>query len=207
MFATLERDDHSLKIWFNKDLSLSQASDNEVEFRRFYMDAASIEPYILPKHRNPILRFQFLSAVGSSHLVEPSVVLTVTERKAFIWVESLQSEGMAFNCVQSFDIGHDAAFLEIPRLTPRADKTNRQVNLKFECSKLFHSFKDTEKHVKRQLTNENPLGLVPSALGGNVRKWTSTDWLIVLKKENLVLIQCKGLRNSPQAQLEFRQLR
>ena len=77
--------------------------------------------YELPRHRHPIQRFRFLNMIGSSNAVQPSVVLTVTQRKAFIWVESLEVAEMAFNCVQSFDIFYDACFVEIPLLTPRSD--------------------------------------------------------------------------------------
>ena len=54
MFATLEKGDRSVKIWHNTDLTLQQAVDAEVDFRRFYLDGAPIEPYELPKHRNSI---------------------------------------------------------------------------------------------------------------------------------------------------------
>ena len=89
-----------------------------------------------------------MKIVAGAHEVSPSVLLTVTPRKAFVWVESLASESMAFNCVQSFDIYHDACFLELPKLTPRADKNLRRTDLRNECSAIFHSFNDKEKHAK-----------------------------------------------------------
>ena len=152
MFATLEKGDRSLKIWHNPDITLQQAGDDEVDFRRFYLEGAPIESYELPRHRHPIERFSFLEAVGSSRQVQPSILLTVTKRKAFIWVESLEVSDMAFNCIQSFDIMHDARFIDLHKLTPRADL--KQINLKYDCSKLFHSFRDIEKHAKSQLTSE-----------------------------------------------------
>ena len=55
---------------------------------------------------------------------------------------------MAFNCVQSFNLANDACFLEMQRIIPRADTTLNQINLKYDCSKIFHSFRDSEKHLK-----------------------------------------------------------
>ena len=114
---------------------------------------------------------------------------------------------MAFNCVQSFEIFHDACFVEIPLLTPRSDMNLRQVDLRNECSKIFHSFRDTEKHTKKQITEDNPLGIIPSQLGGNVRASASIDWVLIMMKDHMVLAQCKGLRNVPTVQVEFRQVR
>lgn len=94
IFATLESGDRSLKLWHNDDLSLQQASDADVDFRRFYLEGAPIEPYTLPRHRHPINRFKFLDALGTSREVQPTVVLTVTQRKAYIWVESLDVTDM-----------------------------------------------------------------------------------------------------------------
>lgn len=96
----------------------------------------------MPKHRFPLKNFKFLAGVGGQYEASPSVLLTVTERKAFVWAESLASEDMAFNCVQSFDIYQDACFLELQKVTPRADKNLRRTDLRYECSAIFHSFND-----------------------------------------------------------------
>lgn len=45
--------------------------------------------------------------------MQPTVLLTLTKTKAFIWVESLEVAKMAFNCVKSLDMVHDATFIEI----------------------------------------------------------------------------------------------
>ena len=202
LFATLERGKHSLKIWHNTDLTLQQMADADVDFRRFYIEGASsfLEAYDLPRHRNPIDRFSFLEALGNARTVQPCVLLTVCRRKAFIWVESLEIAEMAFNCIQSFDIGFDACFIEMNRLAPKATDL-RHVNLKYDCSKLFHSFRDAEKHAKSQLAGGemvgNTLGIVPSAMGANKRAPASLDWLLLLMDSHFSLIQCKGLRNAP----------
>lgn len=57
MFATLEKGDRSLKVWHNTDLTLQQAADAEVDFRRFYLEGAPIEAYELPRHRCPVEKF------------------------------------------------------------------------------------------------------------------------------------------------------
>ena len=212
LFATLERGKHSLKIWHNTDLTLQQMADADVDFRRFYIEGASsfLEAYDLPRHRNPIDRFSFLEALGSARTVQPCVLLTVCRRKAFIWVESLEIAEMAFNCIQSFDIGFDACFIEMNRLAPKATDL-RHVNLKYDCSKLFHSFRDAEKHAKSQLAGGemvgNTLGIVPSAMGANKRAPASLDWLLLLMDSHFSLIQCKGLRNAPSVQIECTPLR
>ena len=59
--------------------------------------------------------------MSSSRTVQPSVLLTITRRKAFIWVESLDVTEMAFSCVQNLDIGYDACFIDLHGLQPRAD--------------------------------------------------------------------------------------
>ena len=114
-------------------------------------------------------------------------MLTVTQRKAFIWVESLEVSEMAFSCVQSFDISHDACFINLHQLTPRSDL--KAINLRYDCSKLFHSFRDTEKHAKSQMTREeNVLGIVPSTMGGTKRSLASLDWLLLLMDNHIVLV-------------------
>ena len=65
IFASLERDFCSLKLWHNEDLTLQQAADAEVDFRRFYLEGAPIVAYELPRHRHPIQRFRFLNMIGS----------------------------------------------------------------------------------------------------------------------------------------------
>lgn len=40
------------------------------------------------------------------------MLLTITKRKAFIWVESLELPEMAFTSLHSFDIYNDAIFIE-----------------------------------------------------------------------------------------------
>ena len=132
-------------------------------------------------------------------------MLTVTDRKAFIWVESLEIAEMGFNCIQSFDIAFDAHFVETPKLSPRADL--KHIDLRYDCSKLFHSFRDTEKHVKNGLTTDNAFGIVPSGLGGNTRAPASIDWVLLLMQGFIMLTQCKGLRNVPQVEIECRHLR
>ena len=210
MFATLERGKNSLKIWHNTDVTLQKVADADVDFRRFYMEgaASSLEAYELPRHRSPIQHFHFLETVGSSRTVQPSVLLTVCRRKAFIWVESLEVSEMAFNCVQSFDIGYDACFIDFNGLSPKATDL-KHINLKYDCSKLFHSYNDAEKHAKSQLTAEkNAFGIVPSGMGGNKRAPASIDWLLLLNAgadqggAHLSLVQCKGLRNAPSVQFE-----
>ena len=131
----------------------------------------------------------------------------MTQRKAFVWVESLEVSDMAFSCVQSFDIGFDAHFIDLQCLTPRSDL--KHINLKYDCSKLFHSFRDTEKHAKSKLTCEleNAYGIVPSTMGGNKRALASLDWLLLLMDGYVSLVQCKGLRNAPSAQYEFATLK
>lgn len=49
---------------------------------------------------------------------------------------------------------------------PRADKLIKPTDLRYDCSKLFHSYKDTEKHTKNKMICDNPYGIIPSALGG-----------------------------------------
>ena len=83
------------------------------------------------------------------------MILTVTAKKAAIWVESLEVKGMSFSCVRNFDIFYDAVFMEMPKMTPRADKNCNKIDLKYDCSKLFHSFNDIEKHTKSKLNTEN----------------------------------------------------
>lgn len=112
MFGTLESRSKSLKIWFNSDNSLKRPPANEVNFRRFHTDGAPIEPYELPKHKSLLQNFRFLASYNGIHEATPSVLLTLTQRKAFVWVESFASESMAFNCIKSFDIYYDAMFLE-----------------------------------------------------------------------------------------------
>ena len=90
----------------------------------------------------------------------------MTKGKAFIWVESLEVTKMAFNCVKSVDMVKDANFIEIKMTVPRADKFIKPTDLRYDCSKLFHSYKDTEKHIKHKMTVNNPYGIIPSALGG-----------------------------------------
>ena len=69
IFASLERDNYSLKLWHNEDLTLQQAADAEVDFRRFYLEGAPIVAYELPRHRQSIQRFRFLNMIGSSNAV------------------------------------------------------------------------------------------------------------------------------------------
>jgi len=90
-------------------------------------------------------------------------------------------------------------------LSPRADL--KKTSLRFDCSKIFHSFKDKEKHSKRQLSHENPFGIVPSALGGTKRGSESIDWILLLNEGHIVLSQCKGLRNVPSAMIECKPIR
>lgn len=184
MFITLEQNDVSLKIWHNKDTSLKQ-TETEVDFRRFYCEPGLIEPYALPRHRNPIQRFKILASNGNLRKVQPSILLTISFRKAFIWVESLELPELAFNCVRSFDIMYDASFVDFSLATPRCDL--KHIDLRYECSKLFHSFKDTEKHCRKQINENNPLGLVPSILGGTKRAPTSIDWLLLLLENQILL--------------------
>lgn len=66
MFVSLEDGDHSLKIWYNEDLTLQKVEDAEVNFRRFFLEGVPIEPFVLPKHRSPILRFKMLSSHSST---------------------------------------------------------------------------------------------------------------------------------------------
>ena len=198
MFASLDAGSKTLKIWHNQDTSVQKPVNTEITFRRFHLDGAPIETCELPQHRYPLTRFTFLNSAGGSYQATPSVLLTLTARKAFVWVESLASEGMAFSCVQSFDIYFDTQWLEIQRVTPRADKSFRRTDLKYECSRIFHSYSDNEKLIKKALNTDNPLGIVPSALGGNVRALPTIDWLLLLNNDNqMILVQCKGLRNSP----------
>lgn len=93
------------------------------------------------------------------------------------------------------------------KLTPRADKNCNKIDLKYDCSKLFHSFNDVEKHAKKQFNHENQFGIVPSTLGDKNRGLASLDWLLLLHADHLALVQCKGLRNSPHQGTEFRPIR
>jgi len=149
MFVSLEDGDRSLKIWHNEDLTLQKVEEAEVNFRRFFLEGAPIEPYELPKHRSPIKRFKILGSHCSLSKAQPSVILTITAKKAAIWVESLEVEGMTFSCMKSFEIFYDANFIQMQKLTPRADKNCNKIDLKYDCSKLFHSFNDIEKHAKK----------------------------------------------------------
>ena len=88
----------------------------------------------------------------------------------------------------------------------------KNINLKYDCSKLFHSFRDAEKHAKSQLTSaSNAFGIVPSSMGGNKRAPASLDWLLLLNTSggdaHFSLVQCKGLRNAPSVQYECTKFR
>lgn len=95
----------------------------------------------------------------------------------------------------------------MPKLVPRADLSLKKISLRYDCSKLFHSFNDTEKNAKVKMNEDNPLAIVPSSLGGNIRGPASIDWLLLLNEGNMILTKCKGLRNVPSVQTHFSKIR
>ena len=70
-------------------------------------------------------------------------------------------------------------------MTPRADKHLRRMDLRNECSAIFHSYNDKVKHAKAVMnSNQNTLGIVPSALGATESSKATLDWLLLLNSEN-----------------------
>ena len=110
--------------------------------------------------------------------IQPSCVLTVCQKNAFLWVESLELQEMTFNCVKSFSIAFDACLVQLPTLTARSDLM--QLETRYEASKLFQSYRDQEKMYKKKVMLDNQFGLRPSNLP---RREASLDWVLLVQRD------------------------
>ena len=144
--------------------------------RRYHY--ADLAVYDLPRHRQAIERFQFLHQEPNATTIQPSCVLTVCQKNAFLWVESLELQEMTFNCVKSFSIAFDACLVQLPTLTARSDLM--QLETRYEASKLFQSYRDQEKIYKKKVMPDNQFGLRPSNLP---RREASLDWVLLVQRD------------------------
>ena len=144
--------------------------------RRYHY--ADLAVYDLPRHRQAIERFQFLHQEPNTTTIQPSCVLTICQKNAFLWVESLELQEMTFNCVKSFSIAFDACLVQLPTLTARSDLM--QLETRYEASKLFQSYRDQEKMYKKKVMLDNQFGLRPSNLP---RREASLDWVLLVQRD------------------------